>query len=68
MKNWRIRYTQLSAYADDSTFFLQNIDSVMEPARTFKEFSSFFWFKCEIAGTGSLEGVKQQSAVWKILI
>ena len=30
-----------SAYADDSTFFLRNIDSVIELARTFKEFSSF---------------------------
>ena len=29
-----------SAYADDSTFFLRNIDSVVELAKTFKEFSS----------------------------
>ena len=26
-----------SAYTDDSTFFLQNIDSVMELAKKFKE-------------------------------
>ena len=31
-----------SAYANDPTFFLQNIDSVMELAKTFKEVSSFF--------------------------
>ena len=30
-----------SAYADDSTFSLQNIDSMMELARAFKQFSSF---------------------------
>ena len=30
-----------SAYADDSTFFLRNIDSVIELAMIFKEFSSF---------------------------
>ena len=32
--NYRFLY---SAYADDSTFFLRNIDSVLELARTFKE-------------------------------
>ena len=36
--NYRFLY---SAYADDSTFFLRNIDSVMELAKTFKEFSYF---------------------------
>ena len=30
-----------SAYTDDSTVFLQNIESMMEIAMTFKEFSSF---------------------------
>ena len=36
--NYRFLY---SAYTDDSTVFLQNIESVMEIAMTFKEFSSF---------------------------
>ena len=50
--NYRFLY---SAYADDPTFFLQNIDSVIELANTFKEFSSFSdlspnMFKREIAG------------------
>ena len=44
ISSW-IRYTQLpffySAYADDSTFSLQNIDSMMELAKAFKQFSSF---------------------------
>ena len=52
-----------SAYADDSTFFLRNIESVMELARTFKEFSSFselnpIMSKWEIAGIGNLKGVE----------
>ena len=52
-----------SAYADDCTFFLRNIDAVIELARTFKEFSSFSdlspnMSKCEIAGIGSLKGVE----------
>ena len=50
-----------SAYADDSTFFLRNIDSVIELARTFKEFSSFSVLspnmsKCEVASIASLKG------------
>ena len=58
--NYRFLY---SAHADDSTFFLRNIDSVIELARTFKEFSSFSdlspnMSKCEIAGIGSLKGVE----------
>ena len=58
--NYRFPY---SAYADDSTFFLRNIDSVIELARTFKEFSSFSdlspnMSKCEIAGIVSLKGVE----------
>ena len=49
-----------SAYADDSTFFLRNIDSVMELTKPLKGFSSFFnlipnMSKCEIAGIGSLK-------------
>ena len=52
-----------SAYADDSTFFLRNIDSVVELARKFKEFSSFSdlspnMSKSEIVGIGSLKGVE----------
>ena len=58
--NYRFLY---SVYADDSTFFLGNIDSVMELARTFKEFSSFSdlspnMSKCEITGIASLKGVE----------
>ena len=52
-----------SVYADDSTFFLRNIDSVIKLARSFKEFSSFSdlspnMSKCEIAGIESLKGVE----------
>ena len=52
-----------SAYADDSTFFLRNIDSVMELARIFKEFSSFSDLspnvsQCENAGIASLKGIE----------
>ena len=36
--NYRFLY---SAYADDSTFFLRNIDSVIELAMTFKGFPFF---------------------------
>ena len=48
--NYRFLY---SACADDSTFCLRNIESVMEPKNTFKEFSSFFdlspdMSKCEL--------------------
>ena len=58
--NYRFLY---SAYAGDSTFFLRNIDSVIELTRSFKEFSSFSdlrtnMSKCEIAGIGSLKGVE----------
>ena len=46
----------------DSTFFLRNIDSVIELARSFKELSfsdlSPNMSKCKIAGTGSLKGVE----------
>ena len=49
--------------ADDSPFFLRNIDSGMELARTFKEFSylsdlSSNMSKFKIAGIGSLKGVE----------
>ena len=58
--NYRFLY---SAYADNSTFFLRNIDSVIELARTFKEFSSFSnlipnMSMCEIDGIGSLKGLE----------
>ena len=58
--NYRFLY---SACADDSSFFLRNIDSVIEVTRTFKEFSSFSdlspdMSKCEIVGIGSLKGVE----------
>ena len=51
------------AYADDSTFFLRNIDSLMEIANTLKEFSSCSdlspnMSKREITGIGSLRGVE----------
>ena len=52
-----------SAYADDSTFFLRNIDSVKELARTFKKLLSFSYLtsnmsKCEIVGIRNLKVVK----------
>ena len=66
--NYRFLY---STYADDSTFFLRNIDSVIELASTLKKFSSFSDLSLnmsngEIAGIGNLKGV--ETAVWKILI
>ena len=59
--NYRFFY---SAYSDDSTFFLRNIDSMIELARIFKEFLSFSdlspnMSKCEIGGFGSLKGVEK---------
>ena len=53
----------LFSLADDSTFFLQNIDSVMEVAKAFIEFSSFSDLipnvsKCEVDGIRSLKGVE----------
>ena len=59
-----------SANAVDSTFFLWDTDSVIELARTFKEFWSFSYlspnmFKCEIAGIGSLKGVKTAACSMK---
>ena len=58
--NYRFLY---SDYADDSTFFLRNVDSVIEVARTFKEFSTFSDLspnisQCEIAGIRSLKAVE----------
>ena len=52
-----------SAYVYDFTFFLQNIDSVKEIERTFKEILCFSDLspnksKCETAATGSLKEVE----------
>ena len=51
-----------TAFADDSTFFLNEILSVKNLIDTFKVFSLFLglnsnFSKCEIAGLGSLKGV-----------
>ena len=60
----------LSAYADDTTFFLSDLDSVKAVFDTFDEFSKFSGMKinqskCELAGIGvknsvltALTGVK----------
>ena len=52
-----------SAYADDTTFFLKDVNSIKEMVNSFHIFSSFFGLrpnlsKCEIAGIGVLKGVK----------
>ena len=64
--NYRFLY---SAYADYSTFSLRNIDSVMELAKKFKEFSYFSdlspnMSKSEIARIESLKGV--ETAVFSV--
>ena len=51
-----------SAYADDTTFFLSDEDSVIEVINAFHNFSLVSGLKpnkakCEIAGTGALKGV-----------
>ena len=51
-----------TAYADDTTFFLQDKKSVIELLKTFNKFSKFSGLKpnknkCEIAGIGGLKGV-----------
>ena len=53
-----------TAYADDSTFFLRDIPSVKELINSFNQFYHFSCLKaniekCEIAGIGSLKGVKE---------
>ena len=53
----------LSAYADDTTFFVQDIESVNNIFELFHQFSSFSGFKlnhskCELCGIGALKGVK----------
>ena len=52
-----------TAYADDTTFFLNDQKSIRELMKTFKLFSKFSGLKpnilkCEVAGIGSLKGVK----------
>ena len=51
-----------TAYADDTTFFLEDKQSVTEVMNTFDKFSLFSGLKpnrskCEIAGIGALKGV-----------
>ena len=52
-----------SAYADDATFFVGDLDSASEILKVFNMFSIYSGLKpnmkkCEIAGIGSLKGVK----------
>ena len=52
-----------TAYADDTTFFLENKESIDELVKTFTLFSSFSGLKpniskCEICGLGPLEGME----------
>ena len=51
-----------TAYADDTTFFLENKESMEELVKTFNLFSSFSGLKpniskCEICGLGPLKGM-----------
>ena len=51
----------LSAYADDTTFFVKDIDSICRIFILFDEFSLFSGFKlnvskCEVCGIGALKG------------
>lgn len=51
-----------TAYADDSTFFIENLDSARHILETFKHFSRFSglcpnYSKCELSGIGSKKGV-----------
>ena len=52
-----------TAYVDDTTFFLKNIESVINLLEIFKHFSQFSGLKqnkskCEIVGIGVLKGVQ----------
>ena len=52
-----------TAYADDTTFFLNDQKSIRELMKTFKLFSKFSGLKrdilkCEVAGIGSQKGVQ----------
>ena len=53
-----------TAYADDSTFFLHNLESILELINCFNIFSSYSGLQpnfsnCEFSGMGSLKGVKK---------
>ena len=53
-----------TAYVDDTTFFLKNIESVINLLEIFKHFSQFSGLKqnkskCEIVGIGVLKGVQE---------
>ena len=53
----------LSAYADDTTFFVTNIESIRLIFEIFEHFSAFSGFnlnksKCEVSGIGVKKGVK----------
>ena len=52
----------LSAYADDTTFFVKDLSSIIFILKLFDNFSNFSGFKlnkskCEVCGIGSLKGV-----------
>ena len=54
---------KLTSYADDSTFFIEKVDSINEIFKTFDVFSKYSGLKinkskCEIAGIGIKRGVK----------
>ena len=58
-----------TAYADDTNFFIKNINSATEIIKTYDYFSHFSGLKinnakCEIAGIGVLKGVKLALALW----
>ena len=58
------QYTYLyTTYADDTTFFLKNKNSIRQLMKTFSTFSKYSclkpnYEKCEIAGIGVLKSVK----------
>ena len=54
---------QYTAYADDTTFFIKNINSATDTIKTLDYFSLFSGLKinkakCEIVGIGELTGIK----------
>ena len=60
-----------SAYADDTTFFLKDVNSIKEMVNSFHIFSLFSGLrsnlsKCEIAGIGVLKGSIWQSGVYNV--
>ena len=57
---------KLTAYADDSSFFLKNESSVLELLKTFELFSKYSGLmlnkgKCELAGIGAKKDVIGES-------